>query len=136
MTELKASALAGTTPNLIAIVDDDTAFRDSLGRLLRSLGHSVAAFDSAAEFLASPKLLVTACLVADVHMPEMTGIQLYLVLARMQPIIPTILVTAYPSDTDRKAMLSAGVECYLEKPLDQASLIACLGRALRGAKRK
>lgn len=115
---------------LIAIVDDDTAFRESLSRLLKSLGHTVAAFGSAAEFLASPTLLVTACLVADVHMPTMTGIELYLTLSGRGHSIPTILITAYPSNVDRKEMLDAGIECYLTKPLDEAELIKCLGCAL------
>ena len=123
----------GPSSSLIAIVDDDTAFRDSLARLLRSLGHDVAAFPCAAEFLASPMHLITACLVADVHMPAMTGFQLHLFLVGMDCLIPTILVTAYPSDVDRKRMLAAGVACYLEKPLNQERLIECLGSALKNS---
>ena len=61
----------------IAIVDDDRSFRDSMRRLLKSLDYAVVVFPSAADFLASPKLTDTACLVADVHMPAMTGIELY-----------------------------------------------------------
>jgi FixJ family two-component response regulator len=98
--------------------------------LLKSLDHTVAAFGSAAEFLASPKLLVTACLVADVHMPAMTGIELYQLLVGMNFSIPTILVTAYPSDIDRRQMLAVGVNGYLEKPIDEGDLIGCLERAL------
>ena len=117
---------------LISIVDDDQAFRDSLRRLLRSLGYKVAAFSSAAGFLSSSELAATACLVADVHMPESTGIDLYQQLVESDRAIPTILVTAYPDGIAQKNMLAAGVICYLRKPLEEAQLIDCLGRALGG----
>jgi len=125
--------------SLISIVDDDQAFGDSMRRLLKSLGYAVAVFPSAAEFLASPKLAVTACLVADVHMPAMTGVELYGYLIETGHPIPTILVTAYPNDSEQKCMLTQGVECYLRKPLEEADLIGCLrcafarGKAARGA---
>ena len=113
-------------PSLISIVDDDQSFRDSMRRLLKSLGYPVAVFPSAGEFLASPKLAATACLVADVHMPAVTGIELYKQLVEAGHAIPTILVTAYPDDGVQKRMLSLGVECYLSKPLEEAHLISCL----------
>jgi FixJ family two-component response regulator len=125
-------------PSLISIVDDDQAFGDSMRRLLKSLGYTVAVFPSAAEFLASPKFAATACLVADIHMPAMTGVELYRHLIETGHVIPTILVTAYPNDSLRERMLTQGVECYLRKPLEEADLIGCLrcafarGRALRG----
>ena len=62
---------------LVSVVDDDRFFRESMRRLMRSLGYTVEAFPSAADFLASPRLAETACLIADVHMPAMTGIELY-----------------------------------------------------------
>jgi CheY-like chemotaxis protein len=68
---------------------------------MRSLGYTVEAFPSAADFLASPRLSETACLIADVHMPAMTGIELYLHLIEAGRAIPTILVTAYPNDVER-----------------------------------
>ena len=68
---------------------------------MRSLGCTVEAFQSAADFLASPRLDETACLIADVHMPVMTGIELYRHLIEAGRAIPTILVTAYPNDADR-----------------------------------
>jgi FixJ family two-component response regulator len=115
--------------SLISIVDDDQAFGDSMRRLLKSLGYAVAVFPCAAEFLASPKLAVTACLVADVHMPAMTGVELYTYLIETGHPIPTILVTAYPNDSERKCMLTRGVECYLRKPLEESDLIGCLRAA-------
>ena len=111
---------------MISVVDDDQPFRDSMRRLLKSLGYSVAVFPSAAEFLASPKLAATACLVADVHMPVRTGDALYRHLIETGRTIPTILVTAYPNDGVRKRMLALGVVCYLEKPLEEAQLIRFL----------
>jgi len=115
---------------LISIVDDDQSFRDSLRRLIKSMGYAVAPFSSAAEFLASPRLAATHCLVADIHMPDMTGVELYGHLVRSGLRIPTILVTAYPDDLDQQRMLSQGVECYLRKPLEEAALIACLRSAV------
>jgi FixJ family two-component response regulator len=120
--------------SLISIVDDDHAFGDSMRRLLKSLGYAVAVFPSAAEFLASPKLAVTACLVADVHMPAMTGVELYGYLIETGHPIPTILVTAYPDDSEQKCMLTQGVECYLRKPLEEADLIGCLRSAFARGK--
>ena len=114
----------------IAIVDDDQSFRDSLRRLLKSLNYAVAVFPSAAAFLASPCITRTACLVADVHMPEMTGVQLFTHLVDTGQTIPTILVTAYPDDKVRQRMLTLGVECYLPKPLEEAVLIDCLRTAV------
>ena len=116
---------------LIAIVDDDRAFGLSLRRLLKSLGYSVAIFTSAPEFLASRELTTARCLVADIHMPAMTGVDLYLHLIAAGPVIPTILVTAYPDDADEKRMLRLGVASYLRKPLEETALIESL-RAVFG----
>jgi FixJ family two-component response regulator len=125
------AVLAG--PSLISVVDDDWSFRESMRRLLKSLGYSVAVFPSAAEFLAAPELASTACLVADVQMPAMTGVELYRHLIKAGQAIPTILVTAYPDDGVQEHMLTLGVKCYLSKPLEEAELIGCLGSAcLRG----
>ena len=115
--------------SLISIVDDDQSFRDSLRRLLRSLGYAVAVFPSAIEFLGSPKRSATACLVADIHMLSMTGIELYRHLHEKGQSIPTILVTAYPDDATREQMLAEGVDCYLYKPLDEGHLVGCLRSA-------
>jgi FixJ family two-component response regulator len=120
--------------SLISIVDDDQSFRDSMRRLLKSLGYTVAVFPSAAEFLASPKIAATACLVADVHMPAITGVELYRHLLEVGRAIPTILVTAYPDDGVQERMLGLGVECYLRKPLEEVHLIACLRSAFARGK--
>lgn len=116
--------------SLISIVDDDLYFRESLGRLLKALGYAVGMFPSAVEFLASPKLIITACLIADVHMPVLSGDELYKLLRTKGHAIPTILVTAYPDDDMQRLMLAEGVSCYLRKPLDEDQLIGCLRYAI------
>jgi len=120
---------------LVAVVEDDGSFRDSMGMLLTSFGYSVEAFPSAADFLASPRVSETACLIADVNMPEMTGVELYERLVDAGHAIPTILVTAYPNDVDRLRALNSGVVGYLRKPVDDQHLIGCLRAALASAER-
>ena len=79
--------------SLVSVVEDDQFFRESMRRLMRSLGYGVETFPSAADFLASPLLVETACLIADVHMPAMTGLELHRHLIDAGHAIPTILVT-------------------------------------------
>jgi FixJ family two-component response regulator len=116
--------------SLVSIVEDDQFFRESMKRLMRSQGYSVEVFSSAADFLASPRFVETACLIADVHMPAMTGIELYKQLIEAGYTIPTILITAYPNDADRDRALKDGIICYLRKPVDDEHLIRCLSAAL------
>jgi len=116
--------------SLISIVEDDQFFRESLKRLIKSQGYTVEAFSSAADFLGSPRLIDTACVIADVNMPAMSGIELYRHLANAGYSIPTILVTAFPNDTDRVRALNDGVVCYLRKPINDEHLIRCLRAAL------
>jgi len=115
---------------LVSVVEDDQFFRESMRRLMRSLGYSVYSFPSAADFLSSPHLAETDCLIADVHMPVMTGIELYRHLVDAERAIPTILVTAYPNDADRVRALNDGVVCYLRKPINEDDLKRCLSAAL------
>lgn len=119
-----------TERSLISIVDDDQSFGASLRRLLKSLDYSVAVFASGAQFLASSQVAATACLIVDVHMPEMTGVELYEHLIERGHAIPTILVTAFPDDRVKECMLNLGVECYLHKPLVEAALIDCIRSAV------
>jgi FixJ family two-component response regulator len=116
--------------SLVSLVEDDQFFRESMRRLMRSLGYSVEAFPSAADFLASPRLVETDCLIADVHMPAMTGLELHRHLMDAGYAIPTILVTAYPDDDVRARALNDGVVCYLRKPVDEEQLVGCLRAAL------
>ena len=117
-------------PSLISIVDDDQLVRESLKRSLRSLGYTVEAFSSAADFLGSPRLGETACLISDIHMPPMNGDELYRRLIEEGYAIPTILVTAYPDDIGKARALNDGIVCYLSKPLDDKHLRDCIRLAL------
>jgi FixJ family two-component response regulator len=119
--------------SLVAIVENDQFFRESMKRLMRSQGYRVEAFSSAADFLASLLLIETACLIADVNMPAMTGIELYRNLIEAGRAIPTILVTAYPEDSERARALKDGVACYLCKPVDDKHLLQCLRAAIHSA---
>ena len=97
---------------------------------MRSLGYSVETFPSAADFLASRRLAETACLIADVHMPAMTGLRLHRRLIEAGYAIPTILVTAYPDEDVKTRALKDGIVCYLRKPVDQEDLLRCVRAAL------
>ena len=116
--------------SLVSVVEDDQFFRESMKRLMRSLGYRVEAFASAADFLASPRLAETACLIADVNMPVMTGVELHRHLIDSGHSIPTILVTAFPNDVQRARALNDGVVCYLSKSADEQHLKRCLHAAL------
>ena len=118
---------------LVSVVDDDQFFRESMCRLMRSLGYTADIFPSAADFLASPRLAETACLITDIHMPAMTGYELHRRLVDTGQAIPTILVTAFPNDFDRARALNDGVVCYLRKPVDEEHLTQCVRDALKSA---
>ena len=119
---------------LISIVDDDHLFRESMRKLVTLLGYTVEAFPSAEDFLASRALPETACLVSDVHMPGMSGVELHGRLIKLGYAIPTILVTAYPDEGVRHQALRDGVFCYLGKPVDDEELERCIRLALNGGK--
>jgi FixJ family two-component response regulator len=123
-----------TTPKpLISIVDDDELIRDAATGLIKSLGYNAVAFASAEDFLSSRQLLQTACLIADINMPEMSGLDLHRELSASGKPIPTVLITAYPDDGVRKRALSAGVIGYLTKPFEEDDLLACVRSALTRA---
>ena len=118
-------------PMLVSIVDDNQPFRESLRKLVMLFGYTVESFPSAADFLASRVLPETACLVTDVNMPGMTGVELHRHLVDAGYAIPTILVTAYPDEVVRDQALKDGVVCYLSKPVDDDYLERCLRSALQ-----
>ena len=117
--------------SLVSVVEDDQFFRESIRRLMRSLGYSVEIFSSAADFLASPRLVETGCLIADVQMSAMTGFELHRRLIAAAYAIPTILVTAYPKEDVRARAFKDGVVCYLRKPVDEGDLVRRLRAALQ-----
>ena len=119
---------------LVAIVDDDQAVRNAIEVLMRSVGLIAKAFSSGEEFLRSPELSRTGCLVVDFDMPKMTGLDLLNNLSRYGKEIPAVLITAYPSDDIRARALQAGVIGYLPKPFDESELLNCIQTALGRAK--
>jgi FixJ family two-component response regulator len=132
--EQERPAVSAKSNALISIVDDDESVREGLESLVESLGFRARAFPSATNFLASADIGNTSCMIADVHMPHMSGVELYRRLAELGHAIPTILVTAYPDDSVRDRALADGVICYLTKPFDDDSLIGCIRSALQRAK--
>jgi FixJ family two-component response regulator len=115
---------------IVAIVDDDQAVGNAIEVLMRSIGLVAQAFSSGEEFLRSPELSRTGCLVVDFDMPGMTGLDLHNNLSRLGKSIPTVLITAYPSDDIRARALRAGILCYLPKPFDESDLLSCIKTAL------
>jgi len=116
---------------VISIIDDDPSVREGTMDLLNSMGFSVEAFERASDFLDSDRLGSTACLIADVQMPGMTGLELYDRLVASGNAIPTILITAFPNSRDRTRAQRAGVRCYLTKPFDDNELLTCIREALK-----
>jgi FixJ family two-component response regulator len=115
---------------LISIVDDDDSMREAVKGLMKSLGYRAAAFASAEEFLSSRQVSCTACLIADVRMPGMTGPELHRRLVASGETIPTILVTAHADDGVRERALADGVIGYLSKPFSDEDLITCIPASL------
>ena len=115
---------------LVAIVDDDDLMRSALEGLLKQAGLPVRTFASAEDFLSSGQQHHTACLIADIRMPGMTGLDLHRHLSVSGKLIPTVLITAYPDDSVRERAVAAGVIGYLSKPFEEDDLLACIRSAL------
>jgi len=119
------------TNPLISIVDDDRSVREGTTNLIKAMGFIANGFRDAEDFLQSNSLHGTSCLIADVRMPGMTGLELHEHLVESGKLIPTILVTAFPNDRDRTRAIETGVTCYLTKPFNEDELLACIQRALK-----
>lgn len=122
--------MAGGSSPLVSIVDDDRAAREALLGLVKSLGFSVRGFASAQEFLDSGSATQSACLILDMRMPEITGLELHRHLIAQGFAVPTILVTAYPDPGLRQRAQHAGIAEYLVKPPDPDLLLRCLRRVI------
>jgi FixJ family two-component response regulator len=120
---------------LISIVDDDRFVREAMARLMKSHGYLAKTFESAASMLCSDQRARTDCLIADVQMPCMTGLELYSRLVDAGESIPTILITAHPDESLRIRALRAGVLCYLAKPFSEDDLLGCIRRAVERQER-
>jgi FixJ family two-component response regulator len=115
---------------MISIVDDDEAVREATKGLVRSLGYRAATFGSAEDFLRSERVDDTSCLIADVHMPGLSGLELQSHLIAEGRRMPVIFITAFPEEPARTQALAAGAFGFLGKPFDEENLIVCLDRAL------
>ena len=113
----------------VAVVDDDESVRESLGGLFRSVGFGARAFASAAAFLQSDDLAKTDCVILDVRMPGMGGLELQRSLAASHPDVPVIFITAHDDARTRSQALSGGAVGYLIKPFSEEALLD----AVRGA---
>lgn len=116
---------------LISIVDDDALARDGIRELVESLGYNAITFSSAEYFLQSDAIAETTCLITDLQMPGLNGLQLQEALRSRGYQTPVILITAYQNEKDRARALDNGAIGFLSKPFDEGSLIECLTVAIR-----
>jgi FixJ family two-component response regulator len=125
----------GEVPHIpmIAIVDDDEAVRASIANLIRSLGFHADPFASGEELLRSHRLDDTCCVITDMRMPGMTGLELQGLLLARRRTMPIIFINAYPEERTRRDALAAGALGFFGKPFDGAALIHCIEHALNGS---
>jgi|RhiMethySRZTD1v2_1073278.scaffolds.fasta_scaffold103003_2 FixJ family two-component response regulator len=121
-----------SSPPVVSIIDDDSSVRAATDNLVRSLGYVVHTFASAEEFLASPHLNDSSCVIADVQMPAMSGLDLQACLLAQGYRVPFIFITAFAVDDARMRALTAGATCFLAKPFAGEALVNCLETALQG----
>lgn len=126
-----------TSPRVptIAVIDDDESVRWATGNLVKSLGLCVIAFASAEEFLESPRFDDVSCIISDIQMPGMNGLELQQHLARAAPERPLIFMTAFLEKRLRKQAMEAGAIGFFSKPFEAQRLIECITRALDAAGR-
>ena len=117
-------------PPLISIVDDDALARDGIRELVDSLGYNTATFMSAEHFLEDGMIAETTCLITDLQMPGLSGLELQQALRSQGYHTPVILITAYPNEKHRTRALGNGAVGFLSKPFDERSLIECLTVAI------
>jgi FixJ family two-component response regulator len=116
--------------SVISVIDDDASVRVATNNLLTSHGYIVHTFASAEEFLQSAQVKDTSCVIADVQMPAMSGLDLFILLRTQGYGAPFIFITAFPDESVRERALKAGAICFLGKPFAGPTLIKCLDSAL------
>lgn len=116
--------------SVISVLDDDPYVRAAINNLLESRGYIVHTFASAEEFLSSTVSTDTSCVIADVQMPLMTGIDLLTQMRAQGSATPFIFITAFPDESVRVRALKAGAICFLGKPFAATEMMQCLDRAL------
>jgi FixJ family two-component response regulator len=115
---------------VIAIVDDDQSAREGIVDLVSSMGFEAQAFERAEDFLCSHQIACADCLITDVRMPGMNGLELLDRLLAAGKTIPAIVLTAFTQEADRVRALGAGAVCYMSKPVHESELMQCIGAAL------
>ena len=120
---------------LVAIVDDDKSIRNATSDLLKAAGFSTATFEDAESFLGWASRASAACLVADMRMPGMSGLELYEALVASGHAIPTVIITAHPETRTQSRAHAAGICSYLSKPFAPDELLECVGEALAKSQR-
>ena len=120
---------------LVVIVDDDQSLRNATRDLLKAAGFSTATFEDAESFLGSASRASAACLVADMRMPGMTGLEMYQALVASGERIPPVIITAHPDEPTQARAREAGITCYLSKPFAPDDLLECVGEALTKSQR-
>jgi FixJ family two-component response regulator len=122
--------------SVISVVDDDSSVRAATSKFLRSHGYTVETYSSAEQFLHSGRLDDTSCVIADLQMPGMSGLDLLKMMRADGNRAPFIFITAFPDEMSRALAVKAGAICFLSKPFAGPTLINCLGVALKGHRRE
>lgn len=123
-------AVVKMSPPLISVVDDNESVREAIRGLIRSIGYAVATFESAEDFLASASLAETKCLILDVRMPGMDGMELQRRLAATEYRLPIVFITAHGDEASRVEALNNGAVDYLQKPFSERALLNAVSRAI------
>jgi FixJ family two-component response regulator len=126
--------MTGVPKQLVMGVDDDFRLRESLKSLVESAGYAAATYSSAEEFLQSGALAGAACLITDVRMPGMNGIELQRRIRLERPELPVIFISAHQDDEARERALDEGAIRFLYKPFDGAELLRTIEAALKDAR--
>jgi FixJ family two-component response regulator len=116
--------------SIVSVIDDDASVRIATARIVRSMDLIPYTFESCRDFLESPHFLNSSCIIADVQMPGMSGVELQAMLRSRGLTTPMIFITAYPDDRLRKRALDAGAVGFLHKPFQGTVIIECIERAL------
>ena len=117
-------------PLVVSIIDDDLSVRVAVADIVRSMDLIASVFASGQDFLGSNSVADTACIIADVQMPGLSGIELQQALKARDLKIPMVFITAYPDERTRAKAFDGGAICFLNKPFDGSTIIDCIERAL------
>jgi FixJ family two-component response regulator len=131
--EMNPSGPTEFEEGVVYVVDDDLSVRRSLEFLAQSVGLDARGFATGTEFLATTRDARPACVVLDLHLSDMHGLEVQRQLARTDPVLPVVVITGYGDDLMKRAALAAGAVAYLSKPFDERSLLEAIRQSLSGA---